>query len=110
MLLQLAIIFYYINLTNSLRVCTIHRHEPKFQLGDLKSKSSAEHLDINHLFEADDGDGGAADHQKHADHEEEVKKLILKWTLWKPPVRNLQKELFSFFVAQARFFLKKNDT
>ena len=78
MLLHLAIIFYYINLTNALRVGTIHRHEPKFQLGDLKSKSSAEHLDINHLFEADDGDGGAADHQKHADHEEEVKKLILK--------------------------------
>jgi hypothetical protein len=32
----------------------------------------------NHLFEANDGDGGAGDHEADAHHEEEVKNLVLQ--------------------------------
>jgi hypothetical protein len=47
--------------------------------------------DINHLLEADDGDGGTGDHEANADDEEEVKNLILQGTLRKSPMRNLKK-------------------
>ena len=45
---------------------------------------------VINLFEADNGDGGAGDHEQNADHEEEVKDLVLERTFRKPPVGNLK--------------------